>query len=1032
MFKKLSFLLVALLLFLVSGMEGSAQSRSVKGTVLDETDAPVAGAFVTVKNETRGVMTDGAGRFDINVKSTDVLIVSFLGYEDEEVRVGDQKDLLIKLVPQANQLDEVVMVAYGAQKKASVIGSITTVDAGALQAPIGQLSTGLAGKLAGVVAVQHSGEPGSSAEFWIRGVNTFGANAYPLILVDGVERSMDLVDTEDIASFSILKDATATALYGVRGANGIVLITTKRGSESKPKVVAKMETGITSPTQLPKMASAEQFIDYLNAMQPGMIDDYSRSMYLASDEVRNQFVNPGAGEGAALIRYSDLYPNVDWMSEIFRKVAQTAKANISVTGGTKNVRYYAGGSYYFEDGIFNVEKNNRYNSQMNYQKFNFRTNVDINITKSTVLGMDLSTQFTKKNQPGASLSDIYAYAMQISPIGFPKVFSDGTLSNPENGSNPYNLINNRGYAVTSSQNAQTTVSLTQDFSDFFLEGLTAKAQISWDAKSVTTYTNSILPRIYFLRWSKELQDYEYALQGNSGTGYINTSNSGVSGQTILNIEASANYEHTFASAHRVSAMFLFYMRERSDINPASYWYTYPYKSMGIAGRATYSFKDRYFAEFNFGYNGSENFSPGHRFGFFPSGAIGYIISNEKFWDPIKTWVSLLKIKGSIGKVGNDQIGGGRRFGYNTTMDTSGISGFSWGLSNPVYTSGVAVGDIGNPNIVWEEALKRNIGVEINLFRDHFKFQFDYFNDLRSGIFIERQSMPSAVGLRKTQYTNIGQMRNSGFDTSAQFDYLLSNGLAISLRGNYTFNRNKREYDDKPDQVWPYQNTAGFANGQQRGLIAEGLFMSQEEIDAWPKQTFGDVQPGDIKYRDVNGDGVVNDYDVVPIGYTSVPEINYGFGLSLNWKGIDASVFFSGMAHVTRIIGGYNLYGGAATNVLVQGQIFADVAEKSWSVTHDPYAEYPRFSTETPANNLRASTYWQKDMSFLRLKNAELGYTFPKKWTQKIKMSTVRVYLQGVNLVTFSKFKLWDPELSSSYGNVYPLTRNVSLGLNINF
>ncbi len=1028
-FRKLVILLLACVLGILPAW---AQMRSVKGTVLDETDTPVAGAFVTVKGETRGVMTDGAGRFDISVKPSDILVVSFLGYEDEEIRVGEQKDLLVKLVPQANQLEEVVMVAYGAQKKASVIGSITTVDAGALQAPIGQLSTGLAGKLAGVVAVQHSGEPGSSAEFWIRGVNTFGANAYPLILVDGVERSMDLVDTEDIASFSILKDATATALYGVRGANGIVLITTKRGSESKPKVVAKIETGITAPTRLPQMASAEQFIDYLNTMQPGMIDDYSRSMYLASDEVRSQFVNPGAGEGAALVRYSDLYPNVDWMSEIFRKVAQTVKANISVTGGTKNVRYYAGGSYYFEDGIFNVEKNNRYNSQMNYQKFNFRTNVDINITKSTVLGMDLSTQFTKKNQPGAALSDIYAYAMQISPIGFPKVFSDGTLSNPENGSNPYNLINNRGYAVTSSQNAQTTVSLTQDFSDFLLEGLTAKAQISWDAKSVTTYTNSILPRIYFLRWSKDLQDYEYALQGNSGTGYINTSNSGVSGQTILNVEASVNYEHTFASAHRVSGMFLFYMRQRSDINPASYWYTYPYKSMGIAGRATYSFKDRYFAEFNFGYNGSENFSPGHRFGFFPSGAIGYIVSNEKFWDPIKTWVSLLKIKGSIGKVGNDQIGGGRRFGYNTTMDTSGISGFSWGLTNPVYTSGVAVGDIGNPNIVWEEALKRNIGVEINLFRDHFKFQFDYFNDLRSGIFIERQSMPSAVGLRKTQYTNIGQMRNSGFDTSAQFDYVLSNGLAISLRGNYTFNRNKREYDDKPDQVWPYQNTAGFANGQQRGLIAEGLFMSQEEIDAWPKQTFGDVQPGDIKYRDVNGDGVVNDYDVVAIGYTSVPEINYGFGISLNWKGIDASVFFSGMAHVTRIIGGYNLYGGAATNVLVQGQIFADVAEKSWSVTHDPNAEYPRFSTETPANNLRASTYWQKDMSFLRLKNAELGYTLPKKWTQKIKMSTVRFYLQGVNLVTFSKFKLWDPELSSSYGNVYPLTRNVSLGLNINF
>ena len=1012
-------------ILLPQGLQG--QSREVRGRVLDETDQPVAGAFVTVKGETRGAMTDGDGRFSISVKNSDILIVSFLGYGDEEIPVMDQKDILVKLVPQENQLEEVVMVAYGAQKKASVIGSITTVDAGQLQAPIGQLSTGLAGKLAGVVAVQHSGEPGSSAEFWIRGVNTFGANAYPLILVDGVERSMDLVDTEDIASFSILKDATATALYGVRGANGIVLITTKRGSESKPKINVRMESGITSPTRIPRMASAEQFIDYLNTMQPGMIDDYARSMYLASDEIRNQLVYPDAAEGTIPITYADIYPNVDWMKQLFRQNANTSKLNINVTGGTKNVRYYAGGSYYFEDGIFNVADNDRYNSQMNYRKFNFRTNVDINITKSTVLGMDLSTQFTKKNQPGASLADIYSYAMQITPIGIPMVFSDGTLSNPETGSNPYNMINNMGYAVNTSQNAQTTVALTQDFSDIFLEGLTAKVQISWDAKSNTSYTNVIRPKLYYLGQNHD----EYILQANSGTGYINTSDSSVGGQTVLNLEASANYEHTFQSAHRVSGMFLYYLRERSLINPGSYWNTFPYKSMGIAGRSTYSYKDRYFAEFNFGYNGSENFSPGHRFGFFPSGAIGYIISNEEFWDPVKSWVSLFKVKASIGKVGNDQIGGGRRFGYNTTMDT-GVSGFYWGLNNPVGTSGVTAGDYGNPYIVWEEALKRNVGFELNLFQDHFKFQFDYFNDYRSGIFIERQSLPSAVGMRKTQYTNIGEMQNSGFDTSAQYEYHFAGGLNLSLRGNYTFNRNKRVFDDKPDQVWKYQNTAGFANGQQRGLIAEGLFMSQEEIDSWPVQTFGAVQPGDIKYRDINGDGQVDAYDVVPIGYTSVPEINYGFGISLGWKGFDASIFFSGMAHVTRIIGGYNLYGGAATNVLVQGQIFADVAERSWSVTNDPNAEYPRFSTETPANNLRASTYWQKDMSFLRLKNAELGYTLPKKWTKRANMSAVRIYLQGVNLLTFSKFKLWDPELSSTYGNVYPLTQNVSLGLNLNF
>ena len=1006
-------LLAAAGAFLAPSLPGRAQTREIRGQVLDEADQGIPGAYVQFKGETRGAMTDLDGRFSLGVKKGDVLVVSFLGYADEEVRIADQKELLIKMVPQANELEGVVKVAYGTQRKASVIGSITTVDAQQLKAPMGTLSTGLAGKLAGVVAVQHTGEPGSSAEFWIRGVNTFGANAYPLILVDGVERSMDLVDVEDIESFSILKDATATALYGVRGANGIVLITTRRGAESRPKVSVKLESGITSPTRLPEMASAGQFIDYLNAMQPGTIDDYARSMYLSGAD-------------------PDLYPNVDWIHEIFKEQASTRKASVNVTGGTRNVRYYAGGSYYFEDGIFNVDQNDRYNSQMNYRRFSFRTNVDINITPSTTLGMDLSTQFTRKNQPGTSLSDIYSYVMQITPIGFPKVFSDGTLSNPEIGANPYNMINNMGYATTDTQNAQSTVALKQDFSEIITEGLSAKLQVSWDARTASSVTNGILPRVYYKAWDDEAGDYVYVAQNNTA-GYINVSNSSQSGYTILNVEASANYERSFGSAHRVSGMFLYYLRNRDNTHPGyDYWETFPRKSMGIAGRATYSFKDRYFTEFNFGYNGSENFSPGHRFGFFPSAALGWIISNESFWEPLRDAVSLFKIKGSIGKVGNDQIGGGRRFGYNTTMDTTGITGFSWGETQSSYVAGVATGEIGNPDIVWEEALKRNAGFELNLWRDHFKFQFDYFNDYRSGIFIERKSLPSAVGLRKTQYTNIGEMQNAGFDLSAQFDWLFTNGLSLSARGNYTFNRNRRIYDDMPSQIWPYQNTAGFANGQQRGLIAEGIFMTQEEIDNWPSQYGRTLVPGDIKYRDINGDNIVNDFDKVAIGYTSIPEINYGFGLSLGWKGIDASVFFSGMAHVTRIIGGYNLYGGAATNVLIQGQIFADVARKSWSVTHDPDAEYPRFSVETPANNQIASTFWQKDMSFLRLKNAELGYTLPKKWVRKAGLGTVRIYLQGVNLLTFSSFKLWDPELESSYGNVYPLTRNVSLGLNLNF
>ena len=450
--------------------------------------------------------------------------------------------------------------------------------------------------------------------------------------------------------------------------------------------------------------------------------------------------------------------------------------------------------------------------------------------------------------------------------------------------------------------------------------------------------------------------------------------------------------------------------------------------MGLAGRATYSYKDRYFGEFNFGYNGSENFAPGKRFGFFPSIAVGYMISNEPFWDPIKESVNQLKFKVSYGKIGNDQIGGSRRFAYNSTINTS-ASGFTFGTT-PIGITGITTGEVGNSSVQWEEALKFNAGIEVTLLHD-LSFQIDYFSDHRSGIFIERQSTPPIVGLNKQQWVNLGEMENKGIDMSLQYEHTFGD-LYVSARGNYTFNRNKKLYDDLPDQIWSYQNLTGFAYNQQFGLIAEGLFESQEDIDNWPKQDFGDVRPGDIKYRDVNGDGVVNTFDKVAIGYTTIPEINYGFGVSLGYKGIDFSMFFQGVAHVTRIIGGQNLF-GASSQIHKLGQIYEDVALNRWTLENqNPNAPYPRLSLNKVENNQQASTYWQRDMSFMRLKNMEIGYTIPKKVTKKIGLSTVRFYAQGLNLLTFSKFKLWDPELDSSYGNVYPTMRTYTFGVNLNF
>ena len=1002
-----------------------AQDKNITGVILDENNTGIAGAYVIVKGETRGAMTDDKGQFNINVSPSDVLVASFLGYIDQEIKVGSQTKVTFKLVPSANELEGVVKVAYGTQRKASVIGAISTVDMSTLAQSQGNLSTSLAGKLAGVVAIQKTGEPGASADFWIRGVSTFGANSTPLILVDGVERSMDMVDTEDIASLSILKDASATALYGVRGANGIVLITTRRGAESKPQLSIKVETGMTSPVKLPEMASTGEFIDFLNNMyinsgQEAIYKDYQKEQFLTGAD-------------------PDLYPSVEWVNEMFKSQAMTTKANIGVSGGTKSVRYYVGGSYYLEDGILNTSANDRYDAQMSYQRFNFRTNVDINLTKSTILGMNLSTQFTVKNAPGAGLDDILTQTMTLTPTAIPMKYSDGTLASIKGTANPYNLLNETGYSNTSSNIAQTTVSLEQDFSDFITEGLKARVAFSFDATNTNVLKRSISPKTYrAIGRNEETNALQYeVIDDYAGYITLGTSHPNTKSQNsrYINFEGSINYERLIAYDHRVSAMVLYSMRSLHLTNPGSYIAAFPYKSMGVASRATYSYKARYFIEFNAGYNGSENFAPGHRFGFFPALAIGYMISNEPWWDGVSSVISTLKFKASHGKVGNDEIGGSRRFAYNTTINTS-ATGAAWGTTPAAgigYTTvgGITTDETGNPYVEWEEATKSNVGIELGLFED-LSIQADLFRDYRDGIFLMRQSTPSAIGLQKDQYVNIGEMLNRGFDMSAEYDHTFVNGFRFSARANYTFNRNRLIYNDQPSQVEEYLNEVGFAYGQRKGLISCGLFKDQADIDSWPAQTFGDVQPGDIKYKDINGDGQIDQYDKVAIGYTTIPEINYGFGISVGYKGFDASVFFSGVANVTRQIGGSNLY-GASSSPQLTGQVFRDVAMNHWTVDNpDINAPYPRLGTTRSNNNVQTSDYWTRDMSFLRLKNAEIGYTFPKKWTKQAKIQALRIYVAGTNLLTFSKFKLWDPELDTAIGAKYPITRNISLGLNVNF
>ena len=997
----------------------SGPTVKVSGVVVDETGEGIPGAFVKLVGSSKGVVTDIDGGYTIDVPSGSKLEVTFLGYQPGEIIAGKADSYNIELRPQSEMLDEVVKVAFGAQKKESVIGAISGIDASELKVPVGNLSSAIAGKIAGAVVMQRNAEPGAGADFWIRGISSFGANNRPLILVDGLERSMDLVDPEDIQSFSILKDATATALYGVRGANGIVLITTKRGAESKPKVSAKVEYGFTNPVQIPKMADAGQWIDFYNditldsekrlAIQP-----YQRDMYLNGTD-------------------PDLYPNVDWVHTMFKDQASTTRVNVSVSGGTPTVRYYVGGSFYTEGSILNVQKSDTYDASMRYTKYNFRANVDINVTKSTELSLSLANLYSTKNRPGSALSDLYWKTMRMTPIGTPLVFSDGTLAIPQHGDNPWWLMNYTGYSQDFSNTSQSLISLTQDFSDFVTPGLKANIKFAWDAATGTTLDRKKAPAGYYATGRDEDGELILIRKNPGSSDYMTLSRSIWSNRSTA-LEASVTYDRTFNRVHFVSAMFNFTMRSYTNNWPGDYISAFPNKNTGIAGRATYNYDNRYFVEFNFGYNGSENFSPKKRFGFFPSYALGYIISNEKFWESLTPVINLMKFKASYGEIGNDQIGGNRRFAFNTTMINS--HGFNWG-TNPIHTgvltTGVATGIPGNDDVSWETAIKKNIGIELKFFNSALSLNADYFYEKRSGIYILQESVPTVVGNNVKQYVNLGRMRNQGIDMSAEFNKQFGEWF-VSARGTFTYNRNRKVYDDKPTPVYPYLSLAGFPYLQDRGLVALGLFESEEDIANSPRQTFGAiVRPGDIKYKDINGDNQIDSNDMIAIGYSQIPEISYGFGVSAQWKGIDLSVFFQGVGHITRMLNGTSFWGAGGSDMFLNGQIFEDVALNRWTLDNpDPNAMYPRLATSKVENNQQASTFWQRDCSFIRLKNAEIGYTFPKKWFGKTGISNVRLYVSGNNLLTFSKFKLWDPELESTNGEKYPQMRTLAVGLNVNF
>ena len=1034
---------ITICLLLVSVAAFSQKKIQVTGVVTDTNKEPLVGVNVTVKDQAGlGAITDINGRYKISIEEFSRLVFSYIGFDKQEVLVKRQQivDVVLK-ESEASELDEVVITGTGAQKKLTVTGAVTTVNINDLKAnPTANLSNALAGNVAGVLAMQTSGQPGkNTSEFWIRGISTFGADNSALVLVDGFERSLDEINIEDVESFTVLKDASTTAIYGPRGANGVVLITTKHGKAGKINISAKVETSYNTRTITP------EFVDgYTHArmMNEARITRNQEPIYQDDElEILRLGLDP------------DLYPNVNWKDVLLKDGAMTYRANVNMNGGGSTARYFVSLSYISEEGMYKTDNAVRkdYNTNPGSQRWNYRLNTDIDITKTTLVKVGVSGSLKKRNAPGQG-GNVWTSLMNQSPISIPVMYSNGyvpAFGKDDNRSNSWVLATQTGYFEIWENKVQTNISLEQKL-DFITKGLRFEGRFGFDTNNTNEISRKKMPQTWRAERFRNT-DGEITFKEQRAEEKMTQSSTSTGNRTEF-LEAILHYNRAF-KAHHVGGT-LKYSQDAyrttveigTDIKNGI-----AKRHMGLAGRASYNWNYRYFADFNFGYNGSENFADGHRFGFFPAFSLAWNVAEEKFVKKHLKWMNMFKLRYSYGKVGNDKLG--ERFPYLYTIaskytekvdgkdEEKTFPGWNWGdygYSNSydgrIYTQ------LASEGVTWEIATKHDIGVDLSLFNDKFTATVDYFHEQRDGIYMERKYLPSIVGIvRSNPKANVGSVLSQGFDGNFAYKQKLGK-VNLTVRGNITYSKNEILEKDEENTVYPYQTEAGYRVNQAKGLIALGLFKDYDDIRNSPQQTaWGKVQPGDIKYKDVNGDGVINDGDKVAIGATTKPNMIYGFGISARWKGFDFNVHFQGSGKSSFFIEGSTVFafkdsqwGNILGNLVANRWVDKETAAKlGIPANENPNASYPRLSYGGNDNNQQKSTFWLRNGSYLRLKTLEVGYTLPKSIVNKIKFNNIRVFFIGTNLLTFAKFKEWDPELGSSTGAEYPLSKVMTLGLTVN-
>lgn len=998
-------------------------SMTVSGTVTDQDGEPLIGVNVLVQGSNKGTTTDFDGNFElVDIDENAVLVFSYIGFQTQEVAISGKSNLTIIMSPDSQLLDEIVIVGYGTQKKESVVGAQSTLERKDLKAPVGDLTTAIAGKLAGIVATQRGGGPGADgATLFIRGIGTFASSPQaPLLVVDGVpDRNINNIDPEDVESFTVLKDATATAVYGTRGANGVILINTRQGKAGKPTVNVEFNHAVTEFTDLP------DFIDgptYMRLYNEGLEMRGRTPLY--TEEIIEKHasgVDP------------DLYPNVDWFDELFNDYGGNDRVTVNINGGSERATYYLSAGYYGETGQFKTENVESYNSQLKLNRFNFTSNLNLHITENTKLDFGVNGYITDYNRPAYGVNSIFNLATSSAPHIIPPQYSNGQWPQLKGTlQSPYMALTQSGVTNQSKNTIRSNLRLTQEL-DRILDGLSVTAMFAYDVNNTNNLTRSRSLQTYFATGRDDQGNLitEISSPGSKELGF------GLSryGDRRFYVEAAANYSKRFGD-HNVSGMFLFNQSDYSDATSrvGSYKAAIPYRQRNFVGRANYGLLDRYYVEANFSYSGSDNFVPSERYGFFPSFGVGWIVSREEFFEPIQNWISHLKLRYSNGLSGNAAVNNPNlRFLYLTTISEGG-GNYTFGApGSQRRITGYYESRIGG-DVKWETSYRQNLGLELNLFNNDIEFIVEVFKERREGILLPNYVVPYASGFTvgNIPYNNIGITENKGIDVTMDYNKSWDEDNFFSFRGTFNYNKNLAVFDGLPEWKYPYLNRIGQPISQRFGFIATGLFESENEIENSASQA-GDVRPGDIKYKDLNGDGVINSNDQTAIGYGSVPRVVYGVNFGGGFKGFDVSLFFQGTGLVD-----FNYSSGFGTTPFPEGATYGNLYSKfedRWTPENpDPNAFYPRLSTnQDQTTNYYTSTRWIQRADYIRLKQAELGYTLSQNnFLGNYAIQNLRIFISGTNLFTISPWEFWDPELGDGRGAVYPNITAYNVGLRINF